>query len=151
MIAGIEFTVYQDYSQYLTEENDYEYDKALEVLNEQVKKLVENNELTFMYGRKRVNPILPIKMRDTGNIFDEDDYDGPNWEGIRINCVFYSSPYNHKGRNERDAQGRTITNHQSTLRKRNRNSSYPDINKQCKNTRRGDKEYKRDDTRTKYK
>ena len=71
MIAGIEFTVYRDYSQYLSEENDYEYDKALEVLNEQVKKHVENNELTFLYGRKRVNPILPIEMSNTGNIFDE--------------------------------------------------------------------------------
>ena len=61
MIAGIEFTAYQDYSQYLTEENDYEYDKALEVLNKQVKKLVENNELTFLYDEKRVNPILLIE------------------------------------------------------------------------------------------
>lgn len=92
MIAGIEFTVYRDYSQYLSEENDYEYDKALEVLNEQVKKHVENNELTFLYGRKRVNPILPIEMRNTGNIFDKDDYDGPNWEGIRINCEIDIDP-----------------------------------------------------------
>lgn len=41
MIAKISFTVYQNYEQYLSEENDYEYDKALEVLNEELKDLVE--------------------------------------------------------------------------------------------------------------
>lgn len=36
MIAKISFTVYQNYEQYLTEENDYDYQVALDALNEEL-------------------------------------------------------------------------------------------------------------------
>ena len=91
MIAKISFTVYQDYAQYLTEENDYEYDEAFDVLSKHVSDLIAKNELTFTYDGKRV-PILPLSLRDVGNIFDEDDYDGPNWDAVEIPCEIDIDP-----------------------------------------------------------
>ena len=73
MIAKISFTVYQNYEQYLSEENDYEYDKALEVLNEELKDLVEKKILAYKYDGKPVEVKLPITMKEVGNIFGEED------------------------------------------------------------------------------
>lgn len=86
MIAKIGFTVYQDYESYLKEENDYDYTEALNALNEHLKELVDKNELTFLYNGKRVKIILPLDMRCVGNIFGEDGYDGPNWDGVEVPC-----------------------------------------------------------------
>lgn len=91
MIAGIDFNVYQDFSEYITEAKpdsryEYDYSKALEVLNEQLEKLVKRNKLTLLYKRRRVKPILPLQIWECGNIFTKKD-DGYNcWEGIRIQC-----------------------------------------------------------------
>jgi hypothetical protein len=92
MIAKISFTVYQNYEQYISEENDYEYDKALEVLNEELKDLVEKGILAYKYGGKPVEIKLPITMSEVGNIFGEEDYDGPNWDGVDIPCEINIDP-----------------------------------------------------------
>lgn len=92
MIAKISFTVYQDYDKYLKEEDDYEYDEALAELNKHIKELVDKNELTFTYDGKKVHPILPLTLSDVGNIFDEYDYDGPNWDGVDIACEIDIDP-----------------------------------------------------------
>ena len=68
MIAGIDFKIYQDFGKYITEAKsdsryDWDYSKALEVLNEQLEKLVKRNKLTFLYNRRRIKPILPLMMR----------------------------------------------------------------------------------------
>lgn len=91
MIAGIDFNIYQDFSEYITEAKpdsryEWDYSKALEVLNEQLEKLVKRNKLTLLYKRRRVKPILPLQIWECGNIFTKQD-DGYNcWEGIRIQC-----------------------------------------------------------------
>lgn len=92
MIAKIGFTVYQDYEQYLKEENDYDYTEALNALNEHLKDLVDKNELTFLYKGKKVKIILPLDMSNVGNIFGEEDYDGPNWDGVDIPCEINIDP-----------------------------------------------------------
>lgn len=86
MVARIEFTVYQDYDQYLTEKNDYDYGVAVKMLNEHLKQLVDAGELTFAYDNKKVKILLPVRESDTGNIFGEDDSDGSFWEGVGIPC-----------------------------------------------------------------
>ena len=92
MIAKIGFTVYQNYEQYLKEENDYDYTEALNALNEHLKDLVDKNELTFLYNGERVKIILPLSMRCVGNIFGDEGYDGPNWDGVDIPCEINISP-----------------------------------------------------------
>lgn len=94
MKASIEFTIYQDYSCYLKKENDYNYTDALGALNEHLKDLVSNKKLTFKYNNKIVHPVLPISEHCVGNIFGEDDYDGPNWEGIAIECEIDIDEFN---------------------------------------------------------
>ena len=92
MIAKISFTVYQNYEQYLKEENDYDYTEALNALNEHLKDLVDKDELTFLYNGERVKIILPLNMRCVGNIFGNEGYNGPNWEGVAIPCEINISP-----------------------------------------------------------
>ena len=92
MVAKISFTVYQDYEQFLTEENDYDYGVALKELNKHLTELVEKNELAFKYGGKEVKPILPLTMNNVGNIFGEDFYDGANWDGVDIPCEIDVNP-----------------------------------------------------------
>lgn len=61
--------------------------KALEVLNEQLEKLVKRNKLTFLYNRRRVKPILPLKIWNCGNIFStRHGEDVDIWEGVQIEC-----------------------------------------------------------------
>lgn len=99
MIAKIEFTIYQDYEQYITEggencEYEYDYSKALAVLNEKLTNLVSHNELVFTYAGKQVDIVLPVEMNDTGNIFGEDDCcEGACWEGVNISCEIDCDPY----------------------------------------------------------
>lgn len=92
MIAKIGFTVYDDFEQYLKEENDYEYNVALNVLNENLKHLVNKNKLSFTYKGKKVKILLPIEMYDTGNIFGKDDDEVPNWDGVDIPCEVDCDP-----------------------------------------------------------
>ena len=91
MIAGIDFKVYHNFAQYLTEAKgdsryDYDYTKALEVLNEMLATLVKKNKLTFLYKRRRVKPILPLQIWECGNIFSEQDDEINLWENIQIKC-----------------------------------------------------------------
>lgn len=83
MVAKISFIVYQDYSQYLTHDNDYT--DALNALNKHLKELVDNKKLTFKYREENVKPILPLTMEDVGNIF-KDDLDDFNWDAVEIGC-----------------------------------------------------------------
>lgn len=92
MIAKIGFTVYQDYESYLKEENDYDYTEALNALNEHLKDLVDKNKLTFLYKGRRVKIILPLDMSCVGNIFGEEDYEGPNWDAVDIPCEINIDP-----------------------------------------------------------
>ena len=94
MIAGIDFKIYQDFGEYITEAKsdsryDWDYSKALEVLNEQLEKLVKRNKLTFLYNRRRIKPILPLKIWNCGNIFStkhDEEVDVDMWEGVQIEC-----------------------------------------------------------------
>lgn len=92
MVAKIDFTIYQNFEKYLKEENDYDYTEALNALNEQLKDLVEKNKITFLYKGRRVKIILPLDMSCVGNIFGEDDWEGPNWDGVSIPCEINISP-----------------------------------------------------------
>lgn len=95
MIAKIGFNIYQDYTQYLTEDDDYDYGVALDVLNKELKELVDNNELTFTYDGKKVNIVLPLEMRNTGNIFGKNDdwINGANWNDVDIPCEIDCDPH----------------------------------------------------------
>ena len=92
MVAKIDFTIYQNFEKYLKEENDYDYTEALNALNEQLKDLVEKNKITFLYKGRRVKIILPLDMSCVGNIFGEDDWEGPNWDGVSIPCEINCDP-----------------------------------------------------------
>ena len=92
MIAGIDFKIYQDFGEYITEAKsdsryDWDYSKALEILNEQLEKLVKGNKLTFLYNRRRVKPILPLEIWNCGNIFStRHNEEVDMWEGVHIEC-----------------------------------------------------------------
>ena len=83
MKALIEFTVHHDFMQYLNVEDDWyvDYAPAFDVLSEMISEAVKKKELTFLYGRKRVQS-LPVDFNDTGNILE--DRTGIIWEGVGI-------------------------------------------------------------------
>ena len=78
MRAAIEFSIYDDYKQYIDEYGDYS--KAISVLNDEISSLVEKNKLTFKYGRKNIKILLPLEECQCGNILDGE------WEGVEIWC-----------------------------------------------------------------
>lgn len=99
MKVGIGFTVYDDFTDYITypyyDENDVyhesggddpDYTKAIEELNKQVKKYVEDGDISFTYDLEPMEIILPIKEHQCGNIFGEEDYGGAMWDDVTIYC-----------------------------------------------------------------
>ena len=87
MDAGISFTIYGDYYKHvILSDWDVDYSKALQVLNDEVKKLVDSGKLAFKYGNKKVTIKLPITFSNVGNIFFPEDYIGTCWEGVDIWC-----------------------------------------------------------------
>lgn len=84
MKAKIEFSIYGNFLQYVitfTNGNyELDYNLALEVLNKKIHKLIQQNKLTFLYKRRRVQIITPIELYDTGNIFAD------QWESVGIWC-----------------------------------------------------------------
>lgn len=94
MIAKIEFSIYYDFCEYVdlvdAEYQEYTYSRAVVVLNEIVKKLIQKNKLTFLYKGKRVDIIPNIEEKDTGNIFGWGET--PMWEGVGISCNIDCEP-----------------------------------------------------------
>ena len=90
MKAKIEFSIYDNFLQYVISctNGDYEldYNLALEMLNKKIHKLIQQNKLTFLYKRRRVQIITPIELYDTGNIFAD------QWEGVGIWCNINCPP-----------------------------------------------------------
>lgn len=90
MKAKIEFSIYDNFLQYVTPctNGDYawDYNLALEVLNKQLNELIQKNKLTFLYEHRRIQIITPIELCDTGNIFTY------KWEGVGIWCNINCSP-----------------------------------------------------------
>ena len=88
MKAAISFTIYKDFNQFIIMENNKfpDYSKALEILNDIVKELIDKKELVFQYGKKPVGIIFPISLDDCGNIFSKEDYMGECWNGVDIWC-----------------------------------------------------------------
>ena len=87
MEAGISFTIYGDYYKHVIINGwEVDYSKALQVLNDEVRELVESGKLAFKYGKKKVTIKLPITMNKVGNIFYPEDYGGAQWEGVDIWC-----------------------------------------------------------------
>lgn len=99
MKVGIDFTIYDDFTDYITypyyDENDVyhetggddpDYTKAIEELNKQVKKYVENGDISFTYDLEPMKIIIPIEEYQCGNIFGEEDYEGAMWDGVTIYC-----------------------------------------------------------------
>ena len=87
MRAGISFTIYGDYYKHVVLDGwDADYNKALQILNDEVKELVDSGKLAFKYGNKKVTIKMPITFSNVGNIFFPEDYDGPCWEGVDIYC-----------------------------------------------------------------
>lgn len=90
MEAAISFDVYGDFYSRIkpTEgrewEDDWDYSEPLKHLNEMVAEAVKKKQLTFKYGRKLVQPILPIDSSDCGNIFDDDGIS--YWNDVEIWC-----------------------------------------------------------------
>ena len=87
MEAGISFTIYGDYYKHVVIDGwDVDYSKALQVLNDEVKELVDSGKLAFKYDNKKVTIKMPITFSNVGNIFFPEDYDGPCWESVDIWC-----------------------------------------------------------------
>lgn len=85
MRAGISFTIYGDYYKHVVIDGwDADYTKALRVLNNELKELVENGKLAFKYEDKEVTIELPIPYYHAGNIFFPED--GACWESVDIYC-----------------------------------------------------------------
>ena len=78
MEAAIEFTVYDNYMPYVNGEGDYS--KAVKAFNDEIVSLVKNKQLTFKYGKKNVEILLPIEESQVGNIFEDE------WEGVELWC-----------------------------------------------------------------
>lgn len=79
MKAAICFNIFFDYGQfikYIDEgeiDEEYGYKGAVEVLNQQVKELVEKEELTILYKHRRCDIRFPIKEYECGNLEDSKD------------------------------------------------------------------------------
>lgn len=87
MIAGISFKIYDDFGQYVIENEDpCDYTKAIDVLNETLEKLVKKNKLTFLYKNKRVKILPLVNETDCGNIFSEKYGDCNYWDDVQIRC-----------------------------------------------------------------
>lgn len=106
MKAAISFTIFGDYYKNVkgviyndnededfdfydsVDYDEYDYDAALDKLNEELTQLVRKNELVFKYKNKKAKIILPITIENTGNIFgkDGDEWDDTYWEGVEIWC-----------------------------------------------------------------
>lgn len=89
MEASISFNVYKDFSKYIensSEDNEWNYAKALKSLNTLIKKLIKDKELTITYKGKEVKILLPLKEEHIGNIFTKDDIDGAHWNDVQIPC-----------------------------------------------------------------
>ena len=92
MKAGINFRIYGDYYKHVIYNgwtDDYglleDYSKALQILNDEVKGLVDSGKLLIKYGNKKVTIELPITNNNVGNILScEDDYDEECWEDVAI-------------------------------------------------------------------
>ena len=89
--AGIGFTIYKDYTAYIEydcDDCDYDcsYEKAVEILKQEISELVKNDKLTFLYEGKKVPIDTDIEERQCGNIFGPEDYDGPCWDDVTIYC-----------------------------------------------------------------
>lgn len=89
--AGIDFTIYKDYTSYI--EHECSYEKAVEVLKQEVSELVKKNKLTFLYKGKKIPIDTDIEEYNCGNIFGPEDYDGPCWEGVTIFCNIDTSEF----------------------------------------------------------
>lgn len=93
MRAAIVFNVFFDYGQfikYIDEgeiDEEYGYKGAVEVLNRQVKELVDKEELTILYKHRRCAIRFPIKEYECGNLEDSKDR-GPYWNMVEIWCEF---------------------------------------------------------------
>lgn len=87
MIAGISFKIYDNFEQYVTgDEDDYDYTKAIDVLNKTLKELVKKNKLTFLYKNKRVKILPLVSEINCGNIFSEKYGDLNYWDNVCIRC-----------------------------------------------------------------
>lgn len=87
MIVGIDFKIYHNFGQYVNANDGYDYNNALKVLNEMLEKLVKKNKLTILYKRRRCKIILPVTLKDCGNIFETKYGDREDsWDGISIRC-----------------------------------------------------------------
>lgn len=93
MRAAICFNVFFDYGQffkYIDEgeiDEEYGYKGAVEVLNQQVKELVDKEELTILYKHRRCAIRFPIKEYECGNIEYSNDK-GTYWNAVEIWCEF---------------------------------------------------------------
>lgn len=91
MRAAIVFNIFFDYGQFIKYvdegeiDEEYDYKGALEVLNQQVKELVDKEELTILYNHRRCKIRLPIKEYECG-IIDESKERGPYWSQVEIWC-----------------------------------------------------------------
>ena len=98
MRAAVSFNVYFDYCQFFKEiedgeiDEEYGYTGALEVLNQQVKKLINANKLTILYGGKRCKIRGNIKEYECGDIFDAFEPGGAHWNQVEIWCTLPGNP-----------------------------------------------------------
>ena len=86
MKTAISFRIYGDYYKHVIYNGLFEdYSKALQILNNEVKGLVDNGKLLIKYGNKKVTIELPITNNNVGNILScEHDYDEECWEDVAI-------------------------------------------------------------------
>lgn len=91
MRAAIVFNVFFDYGQfikYIDEgeiDEEYGYKGALEVLNQQVKELVDKEELTILYKHRRCAIRFPIKEYECGTL-EMSKEQGPYWSRVELWC-----------------------------------------------------------------
>lgn len=76
MRVSIVFNVYGDFYK-LTSKQD-----AIKVLNKQLDYLISHNKLTILYERKKVKIQWPLKLQNTGEIYDDVV---PYWSNIQLN------------------------------------------------------------------
>lgn len=92
--AGINFTIYKDYTSYVTfDGDDCSYEKAVEILKQEVSELVKNDKLTFLYEGKKVPIDTDIEEYQCGNIFRPEDCNGPCWDDVTIYCDIDTSEF----------------------------------------------------------
>lgn len=83
MIVSIGFVISKDYRQYLKAQTD-SYDVEIDIVNEDLKQLVDDDELVLKYKGDNVKILLPVDKENFCNLLENDE--DVIWSDFEVSC-----------------------------------------------------------------